>query len=162
MCELGTQSFSCGWSSPRPPRPASSPAWTAESCQPHGWRNSRFAQLKNFCTNCQKTSQVIDVFHRHSPASQRYPHNSWKLKASHLLQGLHAHQTRRPVSVVQDVPDWHAWQQVLLPVNISSLTRNQSGFVFPSKIDMLHLSGGRGFSWWRSFNISSVCKVLNL
>lgn len=47
----------CSHANRGPPHPSSSLAWSSESSHPDGWSSSRFAQLKNFCTNCQKQSQ---------------------------------------------------------------------------------------------------------
>ncbi len=47
----------CNHTSPGPPHPASSPPRSYETSHPDSCSNNRFAEAKNFCTNCQKPSQ---------------------------------------------------------------------------------------------------------
>ena len=47
----------CNHTSPEPPHPACSPPTSSETSHPDSCCNNQFAQPKDFCTNCRKSSQ---------------------------------------------------------------------------------------------------------
>ena len=59
----------CNHTSPGPPHPACSLPRSSETSHPVSCCNNRFAEPKNFCTNCQKPSQGSSSICSHSMVS---------------------------------------------------------------------------------------------